>query len=266
MAEKRSFNNPGSSLRTLIESAIRTDQREQAKQCTMLLDSLAAMLAEHRGEWHRKMGDNLPRFQLLDVPRELFVLVLRAAVRQGHKPCARIILEEELATPEEAKMQLGGTPILHTACARAHGPLAEWLVSSGTCGVNRLDAEGTPAIVWAARSGKVGVVAALTRAGEGACEVNCPDGRGYSALIWAAANNSAGVVDLLIKRGADVDFVAPNGTTAVWAASNAGAAAALLTVLARHDSAKDFCRLKAPCCTAMDWMFIPAYGYCFALP
>ena len=150
MAEKRSFNNPGSSLRTLIESAIRTDQREQAKQCTMQLDSLAAMLAEHRGEWHRKMGDNLPRFQLLDVPRELFVLVLRAAVRQGHKPCARIILEEELATPEEAKMQLGGTPILHTACARAHGPLAEWLVSSGTCGVNRLDAEGTPAIVWAA--------------------------------------------------------------------------------------------------------------------
>ena len=32
---------------------------------------------------------------------------------------------------------------------------------------------------------------------------------------------------------------------------------------ARHDSAEDFTRLKAPCCTAMDWMLIPAY--CFAI-
>ena len=174
MADKRSFNNPQSSLRPLIESVIRTDQREQAKQCTLQLDALAPLLAEHRGEWHRKMGDNLPRFQLLDVPRELFVLVLRAAVRQGHKACASLVLAEELATPEECRAALGGAPILHTACARAHGPLAEWLVASGACAVNARDAEGTPPIVWAARSGKVGVVAALTRAGEGACEVNLP--------------------------------------------------------------------------------------------
>ena len=33
---------------------------------------------------------------------------------------------------------------------------------------------------------------------------------------------------------------------------------------ARHDSAEDFCRLKAPCFTAVDWIFIPAY--CFAIP
>ena len=33
---------------------------------------------------------------------------------------------------------------------------------------------------------------------------------------------------------------------------------------ARHDSAEDFCRLKAPCCTAKAWIFIPAY--CFAVP
>ena len=33
---------------------------------------------------------------------------------------------------------------------------------------------------------------------------------------------------------------------------------------ARHDSAEDFCRLKAPRCTAMDWIFIPAF--CFAVP
>ena len=31
-----------------------------------------------------------------------------------------------------------------------------------------------------------------------------------------------------------------------------------------NDSAEDFCRLKAPCCTAMAWIFIPAY--CFAVP
>ena len=34
--------------------------------------------------------------------------------------------------------------------------------------------------------------------------------------------------------------------------------------LARHDSAEDFCRLKARRCTAMDWIFILAY--CFAIP
>ena len=33
---------------------------------------------------------------------------------------------------------------------------------------------------------------------------------------------------------------------------------------ARHDSAEDFCRLKALHCTAMDWIFIPAYR--FAIP
>ena len=36
------------------------------------------------------------------------------------------------------------------------------------------------------------------------------------------------------------------------------------THFARHDSAVDVCRLKAPRCTAMDWIFIPAH--CFALP
>ena len=35
-------------------------------------------------------------------------------------------------------------------------------------------------------------------------------------------------------------------------------------IIARRDSAEDFCRLKAPCCTAMAWIFIPAY--CFAIP
>ena len=33
---------------------------------------------------------------------------------------------------------------------------------------------------------------------------------------------------------------------------------------ARHDSAEDFCRLNALLCTAMGWIFIPAY--CFAVP
>ena len=33
---------------------------------------------------------------------------------------------------------------------------------------------------------------------------------------------------------------------------------------ARQDSAEDCCRLKAPYCTAMDWLLIPAY--CFAIP
>ena len=33
---------------------------------------------------------------------------------------------------------------------------------------------------------------------------------------------------------------------------------------ARHDSAEDLSRLKAPRCTAMDWILIPAY--CFAIP
>ena len=34
--------------------------------------------------------------------------------------------------------------------------------------------------------------------------------------------------------------------------------------VARQDSAEHFCRLEAPCCTAMGWLFIPAY--CFAVP
>ena len=37
----------------------------------------------------------------------------------------------------------------------------------------------------------------------------------------------------------------------------------VLEVVARLDSAEDFCRLKAPC-TAMGWIFIPAH--CFAFP
>ena len=36
-----------------------------------------------------------------------------------------------------------------------------------------------------------------------------------------------------------------------------------LDLLARQDSAEDFCRLKSRRCTAMDWIFIVAY--CFAI-
>lgn len=44
----------------------------------------------------------------------------------------------------------------------------------------------------------------------------------------------------------------------------AGWGADFLKYDARHDSAVDFCRLKAPWCTAMDWIFISAH--CFAIP
>ena len=38
----------------------------------------------------------------------------------------------------------------------------------------------------------------------------------------------------------------------------------LAILTARHDSAEDFSRLNALLCTAMAWIFIPAY--CFAVP
>ena len=58
----------------------------------------------------------------------------------------------------------------------------------------------------------------------------------------------------LTDAGADINVIGNDGTTAVsLAAGNA-----------RHDSAEDFCRLKARRYTAMDWIFILAY--CFAIP
>ena len=63
----------------------------------------------------------------------------------------------------------------------------------------------------------------------------CRDGEGHGSVLCSYSN-------LTIARGAVVT----------------------LETTARHDSAEDFCRLKAPCCIAMGWIFIPAY--CVAIP
>ena len=71
----------------------------------------------------------------------------------------------------------------------------------------------------------------------------------------------------------DEDFAAQNPTQSEPTDSNgrrrlenarALLAAGVPAREARHDSAEEFCRLKARRCTAMAWIFIPAY--CFAIP
>ena len=61
-----------------------------------------------------------------------------------------------------------------------------------------------------------------------------------------------------------LDFVGPSILARACAEGDAAKARAIIDDDARRDSAEDFCRLKARrACTAMAWIFIPAY--CFAI-
>ena len=61
------------------------------------------------------------------------------------------------------------------------------------------------------------------------------------------------------KSGVDIDCVAP-----AWAAVRDDATADTFAPVMTIRRRVLFSILKAPCCTAMDWIFIPAY--CFAIP
>jgi len=72
----------------------------------------------------------------------------------------------------------------------------------------------------AARTGKVGPVAALLKRG---ADVNTKERRGQTALMWAAADGHTQVVQLLIKAGADIHAALPDsGFTAFFFAAREG--------------------------------------------
>lgn len=131
--------------------------------------------------------------------------------------------------------------------------------------VNSVDKRGEPLLVIAARNGSVDLVKALiarraklegvNAVGETALAVAAFNGHdevagvlldaganpvnvhGWSALHYAAMQGHAGLLRALIARGAPVDALAPNGSTALMLAARSSSLAAVRVLLdARADA------------------------------
>ena len=72
--------------------------------------------------------------------------------------------------------------------------------------------------------------------------------------------DAGGAIATVVAASSGIYSKVKNHSCALFGLNSSGAAAWRFDVpglcqVARHDSAEDFCRLKAPCCTAMDWIF-----------
>jgi len=91
-----------------------------------------------------------------------------------------------------------------------------------------VSAANLPAIVEAAKSGKVDALRALLQKG---ANVNEADGDGSTALHWASYRNDIDSADLLIKAGAKVNAKTDLGVTPLWTASQNGSDAMVKRLL-----------------------------------
>ena len=85
--------------------------------------------------------------------------------------------------------------------------------------VNAAEPDGSTALHWAARLGRVDIVQALLRA---KADVNVANRCAITPLTLAAINGSAEVVDLLLKAGADPNTTGADGETVLMLAACTG--------------------------------------------
>lgn len=82
--------------------------------------------------------------------------------------------------------------------------------------LNKVNSNGSSALMWAAFSGHYEVAKSLIHQG---ANVDIRDNTGASALIWAAERGKKEVALMLIQRGCNLDYQDSNGKTAlIWSA------------------------------------------------
>jgi uncharacterized protein len=170
--------------------------------------------------------------------------------------CAGILLMAAFAA-QSAHAQLNDDLVF--AAVNDRVPLARELLAKGV-DPNTVDAEGSPVLVIAARSGAAGVVDALL-AGNAKVNARTPsgdtalmaaaitgnieiakklrqrgaelDGTGWTPLIYAATGGQDAMVTYLLGEGANINAASPNGTTALMMAVREGKGSTVTLLLAR---------------------------------
>ncbi len=162
---------------------------------------------------------------------------LVAALFEGHREVARLLGREPANLRVAAGLgdvesirALAGTPqgAAHRGFYRPHGGFPAWQPSDAPQEI--LD----EALVWAAKSDRVAVLAPLAERG---ARVDADPYRG-TALTWAAVNGRVGAIRTLVELGADPNrrgtFGGPShgeGVTAIHLAAQAGRRDSVVTLL-----------------------------------
>ncbi len=84
--------------------------------------------------------------------------------------------------------------------------------------INKADANGNTALMWAAKFQDADVVTDFLRRG---AKINAATTNGATALIWASTRNNVETVSCLLEKGANINAATANGNTALMCAAKA---------------------------------------------
>ncbi len=133
--------------------------------------------------------------------------------------------------PVQVQQSPGVITMLEAAGSGNAESVSAVLKSGGDANARQISAgpeQGMTALIYAARTGHLGVVKTLI---EARANVNAQAADGRTALMYAAMGEEASVVRALIEAGANVDARDDQGITSLMLAAGRGSAESLQTIL-----------------------------------
>lgn len=180
--------------------------------------------------WTRLVATQLGRDPQTNLEGELYQYPLFAAIANGHRNAAEVILQHCINSESDNTLQIlrGPTPmvpqdrtLLSWAAQKTGEGVVKLLLDTGTIDVNMTDYYGDTTLSWAVKNGHEGIVRLLLNTGT--ADVNITNFYGDTALSWAVHIGHEGIVKLLLDTGTvDVNMRNVSGATALSCAARNG--------------------------------------------
>lgn len=181
-------------------------------------------------QWTRLMTTQLDRDPRTHVHvfGERYQFPLFAAIANGHRNAAEIILQQAIKPPENSDISRQllethgsvvprGETLLSWAAQKTDEGIVKLLLATRTVDVNQKDRDGNAALSWALKTGREGIVRLILDTGR--VDVNSQDRDGDTALSWAVKGGREDIARLLVDTGkVDINMRdKTNATPLFWA-------------------------------------------------
>lgn len=159
-------------------------------------------------QWTRLMSTQLDRNPRIDLYGERYQYPLVAAIANGHRNAAEMILQQALDFPADndsslqmfsAQYTVASQDLISWTLRKTDEGIVKLLLDTCKVDVNRQDYYGNTPLLWAVRTGHEVIVRLLVNSGK--VDINLKDKSNATPLLWATITGREGIIRLLLDTG-----------------------------------------------------------------